>query len=354
MLFNSYIFIFLFLPLCWVGFWQLVKRDKFSWALSFLTLCSLGFYAYWDAVYLILLLASILFNFWIAGLALRTKKKAFIYVGVGINLAVLGYFKYSYFFMDAVGSYLGANLGVQDLVLPLGISFFTFHQITYLFDTYHGVVSRANLRDYALYISFFPQLIAGPVVRARQFLPQIENYPGVRNFWRFMAIGLSLFVMGLGKKVIIADYFATHANRLFNLDHTALEDISFFDAWAGSLAYTFQLYFDFSGYSDMALGLALLFGFRLPINFYSPYKAKNIAEFWRRWHMTMSYFFRDYLYIPLGGSRCGKMRHMTNLMLTMTLVGLWHGAGWTFILWVLCTVHICAFTISIMSDCCLF
>lgn len=221
---------------------------------------------------------------------------------------------------------------MADLALPLGISFFTFHQITYLTDTYRRVVPRAPLRDYMLYISFFPQLIAGPVVRARQFLPQLTNYRGARYFLRNGAVGLTLFVMGLAKKVLVADHLADVANPLFQRVADG-EAITFADSWIAALSYTFQLYFDFSGYSDMAIGLALMFGFKLPINFFSPYKSLSIADFWRRWHMTMSLFFRDYLYIPLGGSRGGKLRTIINLVLTMTLVGLWHGAGWTFIIW---------------------
>lgn len=332
MLFNSYAFIFLFLPLCWTGYWCLVKSERFSYGLSFLTLCSLGFYAYWSPIYLALLLASILFNYTMAGIALKTNRKALIYVAVIVNLIVLGYFKYSIFFVELTNNLLETKLSLAEVFLPLGISFFTFHQITYLFDTFNRIIPRVKFRDYTLYIAFFPQLIAGPIVRAREFIPQISNFIGSQHFWKNTVIGFSLFIMGLGKKVIVADYFAIHANNVFNLP---IEDLhpSFFDSWVASLSYTFQLYFDFSGYSDMALGLALLFGFKLPINFLSPYQSQNIGEFWRRWHITMSSFFRDYLYIPMGGSHCTKYRQIFNLMLTMGLVGLWHGAGFTFILW---------------------
>ncbi len=332
MLFNSYIFILLFLPICWAGYWQLIKMGKFSFALSFLTLCSMVFYTYWNPPFLLLLLGSVTFNYVMVGLAIDTQKKFFVYTAVIANLALLGYFKYTNFFLDMSNEFFGTDLKLLNIFLPLGISFFTFHQITYLFDSFNKVIPRTNFRDYALYIFFFPQLIAGPVVRARQFIPQINNFKGERYFWRNTAVGLSLFTMGLAKKVMIADYFADNANYVFNLPLDEMH-VTFIDSWASALSYTFQLYFDFSGYSDMALGLALLFGFKLPINFFSPYKSQNIAEFWRRWHMTMSFFFRDYLYIPLGGSRCSEFRHVFNLILTMAIVGLWHGAGWTFILW---------------------
>ncbi|HTG55110.1 MAG TPA: MBOAT family protein [Niabella sp.] len=295
-------------------------------------MASLAFYTYWSPVHLILLLGSIAFNYAIAGRAVKTDSKSWVHIGVLINLLVLAYFKYALFIGGIASDLAGRPFDLGKIVLPLGISFFTFHQITYLYDTYNKNVPRVGLRDYILYISFFPQLIAGPVVRAHEFLPQLTPYKGDQFFWRNNAVGLSLFAMGLFKKVVFADQFAIYANQVFD-DPAKAQILSSADSWVGALAYTFQLYFDFSGYSDMALGLALMFGFKLPINFYSPYKAGNIAEFWKRWHMTMSRFFRDYLYIPLGGSRCSKKRHIFNLVITMTLVGLWHGAGWTFILW---------------------
>jgi alginate O-acetyltransferase complex protein AlgI len=333
MLFNSYQFILLFLPLVWCGYWYLtLKRKSLSQGFTFLTLASLGFYAHWEPIYLALLLASILFNYVVAGVTLGPHGRGWLIFGVCCNLLLLGFFKYSIFLMSDVAGLTDLPEWLSGLALPLGISFFTFHQITYLTDTYKRIVLRASFRDYMLYISFFPQLIAGPVVRAREFLPQLINYRGVRYFFRYGAIGLTLFVMGLAKKALVADHLADVANPLFQKVADG-DVITFADSWVAALSYTFQLYFDFSGYSDMAIGLALMFGFKLPINFFSPYKSRSIADFWRRWHMTMSSFFRDYLYIPLGGSRGSKPRTIINLLLTMSLVGLWHGAGWTFIIW---------------------
>lgn len=332
MLFNSYQFIFIFLPLTWALYWVCIHKHKLSWAMSFLTAMSLVFYAYWNPPYVLLLLGSILVNYWMAGQTLGPQGRKWLGAGVVANLLLLGYFKYTTFIVEGLSAGLNTEWSVGSIFLPLGISFFTFHQITYLFDTHARIIPRSNLRDYTLYIAFFPQLIAGPVVRARQFLPQLTPYKGHEKFWRYTTIGLSLFFMGLAKKVLIADHMADYANPLFERADEGIA-LTFFDSWIAALSYSFQLYFDFSGYSDMALGLALMFGFRLPINFFSPYKSFNISEFWRRWHMTMSYFFRDYLYIPLGGSRCSRSRQLYILLLTMALVGLWHGAGWTFIVW---------------------
>ena len=332
MLFNSYFFIFCFLPVCWAGYWWLHKRNLQSHAFTLLTLSSLIFYMYWDPVCLALLIASIGFNYTIAGTAIRSANIKWVHFGAIANLLSLAYFKYAIFFADTASSAIGIDVRINDIILPLGISFFTFHQITYLYDSFNRVVPRVGLRDYTLYIAFFPQLIAGPIVRAREFIPQLSPYKGTLYFLRHTAIGLSLFSFGLFKKSFVADEFAIYANKFFMIPVESMT-ASPIDSWVGSLCYTFQLYFDFSGYSDMALGLALLFGFRLPINFYSPYKSLNISEFWKRWHMSMSRFFRDYLYIPLGGSRCSKNRTILNLLITMILVGFWHGAGWTFIIW---------------------
>lgn len=334
MLFNSYIFLFLFLPLAFAGFWGLQRFGQKQLAFTFLLLASLSFYSYWNPPYVLLLIGSIVFNYLIGNALIRenTWRRFFMVTGVGGNILLLSYFKYSGFGIEIFNQLSHSRFKTLDLFLPLGISFFTFQQIVYLCDIYYKKIEPAKLRDYALFVSFFPHLLAGPITQPREILPQIQNHTGREKFWDNLAIGLSLFIIGLFKKVIIADKLATYASPVFD---NALKgkEILFFDGWAGALGYTFQLYFDFSGYSDMALGLGLMFGIAMPINFLSPYKATSIIDFWRRWHMTMSRFFRDYIYIPLGGSRVNGGRQLLNLFITMALAGLWHGAGWTFIAW---------------------
>jgi alginate O-acetyltransferase complex protein AlgI len=251
-------------------------------------------------------------------------------VGVAANLGVLGYFKYANFLVDNLNALLGTDLVMASVVLPLGISFFIFQKIAFVVDAYRGRVERLNFLDFSLFVSFFPQLIAGPIVHHSEVLPQFRR-PG-RVPAHDIAMGVTIFAIGLAKKVLLADTAALHATPGFAAaaNGTALDMLT---AWSAALSYTAQLYFDFSGYSDMAIGGALLFGIRLPINFASPYKAVSIIDFWRRWHMTLSRFLRDYLYIPLGGSRHGIWRRYANLMLTMLLGGLWHGAGWTYVIW---------------------
>ena len=333
MLFNSYIFIFGFLPPVLLIYWGLHRIGKTQAALSFLVPVSFIFYAYWNPPFVFLLAGSILFNF-ISGKCIVAGqwRKTVLIAAIMVNLGLLAWFKYALLIAGLVNTATGTNLNPGNIFLPLGISFFTFHQITYLADIYKGKITPANLRDYALYVGFFPQLIAGPIVRAWEIVPQIERFTGHQKFWRNMAIGTGLFVTGLFKKTVIADNLAFYATPVF-IHAREAKPVTFFDGWSGALAYTFQLYFDFSGYSDMALGLGLMLGFVLPINFLSPYKSTSIIEFWRRWHITMSRFFRDYLYIPLGGNRVSGQRQIFNLALTMFLVGLWHGAGWTFAVW---------------------
>jgi D-alanyl-lipoteichoic acid acyltransferase DltB (MBOAT superfamily) len=245
---------------------------------------------------------------------------------------LLGYYKYANFFLKSVDSLTGFNFSLGDIILPLGISFFTFTQIAYLVDTWQGKVKEYNFIHYLLFVTYFPHLIAGPVLHHGEMMPQFAQRVNYRVNWDNVANGILLFTLGLCKKTLWADSFAPYAHAVFNgVQRGELPTI--YEAWSGALAYTMQIYFDFSGYTDMALGVALMFNIRLPINFFSPYKATSIIEFWRRWHMTLSRFLRDYLYIPLGGNRKGKMRRYINLMVTMLLGGLWHGAGWSFICW---------------------
>lgn len=339
MLFNSYEFIFVFLPIVIIGFIGCQKTNNKTIATSWLIVCSLFFYGWWNPNYLQLILLSICVNFFLATTirnfsALKKTRfaKTTLLIGISLNLLLLAYFKYANFFIENINLLLNNNHSTLDIVLPLAISFFTFQQITYLVDTHKGEVASHSLLDYCLFVTFFPQLIAGPIVHHKEMMPQFSGSKFLETDALNISKGLSLFSLGLFKKVVIADYFALLANPVFE-QNTVVEMTSFTSAWIGSIGYTLQLYFDFSGYSDMALGLALMFGITLPCNFNSPYKANCIIEFWRRWHMTLSRFLKDYVYIPLGGNQKGDCRRFINILLTMFLGGLWHGAGWTFVIW---------------------
>ncbi|MFQ3248880.1 MAG: alginate O-acetyltransferase complex protein AlgI [Glaciecola sp.] len=333
MLFNSAEFLFFFLPITLIGFLFLLKQQKSNLLVAWLVLASLFFYGWWNPAYLILIVFSMVFNFNF-GKLLAAKKHAKLLLGIGVsvNLGFLGYFKYTNFLVDQINTVASTNFNIETIILPLAISFFTFQQIAYLVDAKRGLTSEYSFLHYALFVTFFPQLIAGPIVHHKQMLPQFEAVQNVKFDYMNIAIGLSIFAIGLFKKTVLADGIAPYANVVF-AQAEAGESISMFVAWGGALAYTFQLYFDFSGYSDMAIGIARLFGIVLPLNFYSPYKALNISEFWRRWHITLSSFLRDYIYIPLGGNRLGEFNRYRNLLITMLLGGLWHGAGWNFLIW---------------------
>nr|WP_297496400.1 MBOAT family protein [Ferrovum sp.] len=338
MLFNSYQFLFLFLPITILGFFQI---GRYSRSISSLWLfsASLFFYGWWNPAYVSLLLASICFNYGVGKALSREQarnhlRRAWWILACGItaDLCLLGYYKYANFFITNVSGLLNSNWHIDPVILPLGISFFTFTQIAFLVDAYRGDVKESNFIHYGLFVTYFPHLIAGPVLHHKEMMPQFAHPITYRPHWENFSVGLTLFTIGLFKKVILADGIAPYANLVFNAaDHGT--QILFTEAWGGALAYTFQLYFDFSGYTDMALGISCLFGVKLPINFDSPYKSVNIIDFWRRWHITLSRFLRDYLYFPLGGNRKGPFRRYANLMATMVLGGLWHGAGWTFIIW---------------------
>lgn len=336
MLFNSFEFVFGFLPLLLILFF-VVGRYSTRLAAMVMAAASLVFYGWWAPQYVLLLLGSILVNFTfglliggkLTPLSDGQRRLAFI-SGLALNLALLGYFKYSGFFVENVGAVLGTGWHWQ-VLLPLGISFFTFTQIAFLSDVYLGRAHEFNLLHYALFVTYYPHLIAGPILHHKDLMPQFakaEIYrPKAMNF----AVGLTLFSIGLFKKVAIADSLAPGVAAMFGqADHTVPGILV---AWTAVLAYALQLYFDFSGYSDMAIGLSRLIGVDLPVNFNSPYKARSIIDFWRRWHITLSRFLLDYLYIPLGGNRKGPLRRFMNLFATMVLGGLWHGAGWTFLLW---------------------
>ncbi len=333
MLFHSLEFLLGFLPVTLLGFFLLGRRETTRrFAPLWLVGCSLFFYAWWNPPFVLLLLASILVNYVLGERLLARPSRALLTFGIAANLAVIGYFKYVNFFLGTVNSLTGTDFFIAGVFLPLGISFFTFQQIAYLVDAYRGLVGSRGLVDYALFVSFFPQLIAGPIVHHSEMMPQFRQSATYRPRADNFALGLAIFTFGLVKKVVIADGMAVYATPVFDAALAGREP-TLVEAWGGALAYTFQLYFDFSGYSDMAIGLARMFNIRLPFNFDSPYKATSIADFWRRWHMTLSRFLRDYLYIPLGGSRRGPVRRYVNLMITMLLGGLWHGAAWTFVVW---------------------
>ena len=269
------------------------------------------------------------FNFIIGRKLSSNPSKPLLIFGIIANVALLGYFKYADFFIENVNSLFGTNIDLLNLALPLAISFFTFQQIAYLVDSYRKETKEYSFLNYALFVTFFPQLIAGPIVHHKEMMPQFENKWNLVKKYKNIALGLFIFSIGLFKKVVIADTFAIWATNGFDNATT----LNLFEAWATSLSYTFQLYFDFSGYTDMAIGIALLFNIKLPINFNSPYKALNIQDFWRRWHITLGRFLRDYIYIPLGGNRTGKFRNYLNLLITFLIAGIWHGASWMFVFW---------------------
>lgn len=336
MLFNSFEFLFVFLPITLLGYIAILKLFKGRGYAVWLSVASIAFYGWWDIRFLPLLLVSMGFNFLLGRrlLALNTRRGGRIWLtaGVTVNLLLLGYFKYVDFFIVNLDALTGAEIGVIGVLLPIGISFFTFQQIAFLVDSHRGNVHRYGFFEYTLFISFFPQLIAGPIVHHYEMMPQFAGRQRLGVIPGNLAIGLSIFAMGLFKKVVIADSLAPLANSIFDAAAGGAQ-LTIYEAWAAALTYTLQLYFDFSGYSEMAIGLARMFGIRLPMNFDSPYKANNIIDFWRRWHMTLSRFLRDYLYIALGGNRRGPVRRYANLLMTMILGGFWHGAGWTFVIW---------------------
>ncbi|MEM9439386.1 MAG: MBOAT family protein, partial [Pseudomonadota bacterium] len=276
---------------------------------------------------------SITFNY-IVGLIIASKKQktAWLTFGIIINLLLLAIFKYTDFVIISISKLPSFDLEPIGIILPLAISFFTFQQIAYLVDVARGQVNSHGFRDYVLFVSFFPQLIAGPIVHHREMMPQFSKDHQPSETTLNVTVGLTLFAFGLFKKIVLADQFGVYADQLFEAVSVGYQP-SAAEAWSGSLAYGLQIYFDFSGYSDMAIGIARIFGIRLPMNFFSPYKAKSISDFWRRWHITLSRFLRDYLYIPLGGNQRGTPRRYLNLIITMLLGGLWHGAGWTFVIW---------------------
>jgi alginate O-acetyltransferase complex protein AlgI len=332
MLFNSLEFLLVFLPVTVSGFWVCRRYGNVSWVILWLLACSIVFYGAWEPYYVLLIVGSIAFNYAAAMRIARTRSRWTLALAIAANLALLAYYKYTNFILLTYSTVIGADFHPAAILLPLGISFVTFIQVAFLVDVYRRRTDDLGLAKYALFVSYFPHLIAGPIIHHKEVMSQFTN-ERIRNVSRSdVVIGISLIVIGLFKKVVMADTLAAYASVGFRLAGEG-QPISFFDAWGAVLAFTFQIYFDFSGYSDIALGLSRLFGIKLPINFNSPYKAGSIIEFWRRWHITLSRFLRDYLYIPLGGNRGGVFRRYLNLLLVMLIGGLWHGASWLFVVW---------------------
>lgn len=337
MLFNSFGFIFIFLPICLVIYFFL-NHNRFTLAAkAWLVFSSLFFYGWWNIKYLALIIASIIFNFSVGTTLNKTlvnekkqkiQRKSLMIFGVIVNLLLLGYYKYTNFFLDNINTLFSCHIHFLKLILPLGISFFTFTQIAYLVDAYKEEVNEVDFLNYSLFVTFFPHLIAGPILHHSEMMPQFKHLKTKVFSYKNLFFGLGIFIFGLFKKVAIADQLAKFAN-----DGFAAQYLTFLEAWITSLSYTFQLYFDFSGYTDMAIGIALMFNIVLPQNFNNPYISQNIKEFWRRWHITLSRFLRDYVYIPLGGNRISKNRTLVNVFITFLLGGLWHGAAWTFVIW---------------------
>ena len=357
MLFNSYIFILLFLPITTWGFYQATRIGGRGLAIPWLVIASLFFYGYWNPPYLLLLILSIGINYilgqvltWSYATRKERQGKMFLVLGLVFNLGLIGYYKYFNFFIETINDVLDSSTAVQQIFLPLGISFYTFQQISYLIDSLEGETKGYRFIDYCLFVSYFPQLIAGPIVTHQEMIPQFAKRLNARFNPEDFAVGLTIFLMGLFKKVILADIIARFVTPVFTAADAGVS-LTFAEAWMGALAYTMQIYFDFSGYSDMAIGAARMMGFKLPINFNSPYKAINIIEFWQRWHITLTRFLTRYLYNPivlnLSRSRLQQGKSLIKkgvgspwayleliafpTMVTMFLAGLWHGAGWQYI-----------------------
>lgn len=336
MLFNSFVFIFLFLPLTLAGYFLLNRFHKYEWAKGWLVVASLYFYAFFNPSYLPIILSSIVINYSIGSALVKNTgwflahRKILLVAGVLFNLGLLGYFKYTDFFIENINALFATSFLLKNILLPLGISFFTFQQTAFVVDCFNRKGRLPSFFDYCNFVTFFPQLIAGPIVLPEEMLPQFASEENRRVKYKNLVDGLFIFGLGLVKKVLIADSIAVFANAGFGLQ---VEHFTMAEAWLISISYTMQLYFDFSGYCDMAIGIGRMFNIHLPLNFNAPYRAVNFQDFWRRWHMTLNRFLTQYVYIPLGGSRVKERQVFLNIFLVFFISGIWHGAGWTFIIW---------------------
>lgn len=336
MLFNSHLYIFVFLPLTAFVYFSLNRMNLPPWRQVILSAASLAFYGWVHPAYVALLLGSISFNYLLASFIIRQRERGapsfksfFLTLGISVDILLLCYFKYADFFISNANMVGGLQIPLLHVILPAGVSFFTLNQIGYLLDSFRGKIGAHHFLSHLQFVSFFPYILAGPVVRYEEVVPQLTNPKNGSFDYANAGQGVFLFFIGLFKKVVFADTLAVWANNGF--DNGAA--LNLVEAWVTSLSYTLQLYFDFSGYTDMALGSALIFNIKLPVNFDSPYKSLNIQEFWHRWHITLGRFMRDYVYIPLGGSRVHEIRVLANFMITFIIIGVWHGAGWTFVVW---------------------
>ena len=329
MLFNSFIFLFLFFPLVILGYFALAKRKK-DIAHLFLIAMSFWFYGYFNYKYLLILIGSILINYYYSKVLIKHKNKWLLSLGIALNVGVIFYYKYFDFFKETINHVFKTDFTITNILLPLGISFFTFQQISFLVDSYRGETEGYGFIEYALFVAFFPQLIAGPIVLHKEIIPQFRDDSRTEINGENIYSGLILFCFGLFKKVLVADTFSRCVTWAWSGN---INDLKALEICIVMLSYTFQIYFDFSAYSDMATGIGRMINIELPLNFDSPYKALSIPEFWKRWHLTLTRFLREYIYFPLGGSRKGKLKTYINILIVFLISGIWHGANWTFILW---------------------
>lgn len=338
MLFNSYFFLLLFFPATFLIYHLLVRLGKFTLSKAFLVAASLYFYGYFKPSYIVILIASILLNYLICtriwsqaekGCSKNILCKLLLACGCLLNVGILVYYKYTGFLLENLNFFFGTKFGAFSILLPLGISFYTFQQLSFLIDAYKGDNLKIDLVDYSLFVTFFPQLIAGPIVLPGEMLPQFEDHSKRRLSWENMNTGLWFFACGLVKKCFVADTIAIIVNTGFG----ATSQLNVAEAWLAGIGFVFQMYFDFSGYCDMAMGIGKFFNIDLPLNFNSPLKANCFQDFWRRWHITLGRFMTQYLYFPLGGSRCSKPRALLNMVIVFVVSGIWHGAGWVYLLW---------------------
>ncbi|RXJ85345.1 MBOAT family O-acyltransferase [Arcobacter cloacae] len=329
MLFNSYEFLLVFLPLTFIIYFYLNSKKLITLSKIFLVIASLTFYSWWNVIYLPLILGSMIFNFYVGQFLGKNRTKQMLTFGIIGNVALLGYFKYTDFFIENFNWALNKDVELLHLALPLAISYFTFQQIAFLVDSYRGETKEYNFLNYALFITFFPQLLMGPIMHHKEIIPQFQTKWKSFIKWENVALGLFIFAIGLSKKTLIGDPLTDYAQYAFD----NAQKLSMVEAWYASVSYVLSYYFDLSGYADMAIGIGKMFNINIPKNFNSPYKARNFADYWKRWHITLSRFLSDYIYKSLGGNKSLVWVMYLNIMITFFVSGFWHGAGWNFVVW---------------------